>query len=74
MQTEPIRILHLIKSLGRGGAETLIPETLKVHDKTNFVFYCIYFLPWKNQLVEEIKAAGGMVQNIPADNNIRILF
>ena len=74
MQTEPIRILHLIKSLGRGGAETLLPETLKVHNKSNFVFYCIYFLPWKNQLVEEIKAAGGIVQNIPAANNIRILL
>lgn len=74
MQTEPIRILHLIKSLGRGGAETLIPETMKVHDKNNFVFYCVYFLPWKNQLVEEIKAAGGTVQNIPAANNIKILL
>lgn len=74
MQTEPIRILHLIKSLGRGGAETLIPETLKVHDKNNFVFYCVYFLPWKDQLVEEIKVAGGIVQNIPATNNLRILF
>ena len=74
MQIEPIRILHLIKSLGRGGAETLLPETLKVHDKNNFVFYCIYFLPWKNQLVEEIKAAGGMVQNFPAANNISILL
>ena len=74
MQIEPIRILHLIKSLGRGGAETLLPETLKVHDKSNFIFYCIYFLPWKNQLVEEIKASGGVVLNIPAANNIRILL
>lgn len=74
MQTEPIRILHLIKSLGRGGAETLLPEALKVHDKNNFLFYCIYFLPWKNQLVEEIIAAGGIVRNIPAVNNIRILL
>ena len=74
MQTEPIRILHLIKSLGRGGAETLLPETLKVHDKSSFIFYCIYFLPWKNQLVEEIKLSGGMVNNFPANNNISILL
>lgn len=74
MQTEPIRILHLIKSLGRGGAETLLSETLKHHDKNNFLFHCIYFLPWKNQLVEEIIAAGGIVRNIPAVNNIRILL
>ena len=74
MQTKPIRILHLIKSLGRGGAETLLPETLKVHDKSSFVFYCIYFLPWKNQLVDEIKSAGGTVNNFPAKNNISILL
>ena len=74
MQTEPIRILHLIKSLGRGGAETLLPETLKVHNKCSFVFYCIYFLPWKNQLAEEIMSSGGMVKNFPANNNISILL
>jgi L-malate glycosyltransferase len=74
MQTQAIRILHLIKSLGRGGAETLLPETLKVHNKSSFVFYCIYFLPWKDQLVEEINTAGGIVQNIPATNNIKILL
>jgi glycosyltransferase involved in cell wall biosynthesis len=74
MQTEPIRILHLIKSLGRGGAETLIPETLKAHDKSSFVFYCIYFLPWKNQLVEEIKSTGVTVKNFQANNNISILL
>ena len=74
MQTKPTHILHLIKSLGRGGAETLLPETLKVHDKSIFLFHCIYFLPWKNQLIEEITEAGGFVKNIPAVNNIRILF
>jgi glycosyltransferase involved in cell wall biosynthesis len=74
MQTQAIRVLHLIKSLGRGGAETLLPETLKVHNKSSFVFYCIYFLPWKDQLVQEINTAGGIVQNIPATNNIKILL
>jgi glycosyltransferase involved in cell wall biosynthesis len=74
MQTQAIRVLHLIKSLGRGGAETLLSETLKVHNKSSFVFYCIYFLPWKDQLVEEINTAGGIVQNIPAKNNIKILL
>ena len=74
MQTKPIAVLHLIKSLGRGGAETLLPETLRIHDKNIFVFHCIYFLPWKNQLADEIIAAGGIVKNIPAVNNIRILL
>lgn len=69
-----IKVLHLIKSLGRGGAETLLVETLKKHDPALFEFHFIYFLPWKNQLVEDLKKNGGIVLNIPADNNIKILL
>jgi len=69
-----IKVLHLIKSLGRGGAETLLVETLKKHDNAAFEFHFIYFLPWKNQLVDDLKKNGGIVLNIPADNNIKILF
>lgn len=69
-----IRVLHIIKSLGRGGAEMLLPETLKLHDKSKFSFHYIYFLPWKNQMVEYIVAAGGTVTCFPADNNIKIIM
>jgi L-malate glycosyltransferase len=68
------RVLHIIKSLGRGGAEMLLPETLKLHDKDKFEFHYIYFLPWKNQMVEEIKINGGVIQCLPASNNLRIIF
>lgn len=71
---EKIKVLHLIKSLGRGGAETLLVETLKKHDAGKYEFHFIYFLPWKNQLVEELKTNGGFVYNIPAKNNLKILF
>ena len=37
-----IKILHIIKSLGRGGAEMLLPETLKQHDKEQFEFHYIF--------------------------------
>ena len=37
--TEPVPVLHIIKSLGRGGAETLLPETLLKHDKNKFQFH-----------------------------------
>lgn len=69
-----IKILHIIKSLGRGGAETLLPETLKLHDKEKFEFHYIYFLPWKNQLVESIQQGGGVVTCLSASNNLRILL
>jgi glycosyltransferase involved in cell wall biosynthesis len=69
-----IKILHIIKSLGRGGAEMLLPETLKSHDKDQFEFHYIYFLPWKNQLVSAIIEAGGTVTLFSANNNIQILL
>jgi glycosyltransferase involved in cell wall biosynthesis len=69
-----VKVLHIIKSLGRGGAEMLLPETLKFHSKDTFEFHYIYFLPWKNQMVESIRAQGGAVTCFSAPNNLRILF
>jgi len=74
MPTNSITVLHIIKSLGRGGAETLLVETLTVHNKARFTFHYIYFLPWKNQLVADLELARGLVSNFPAVNNLRIIF
>ena len=68
-----IKILHIIKSLGRGGAEMLLPETLKLHDRNKFDFHYIYFLPWKDQMVESIQRIGGKVSCISAKNNIELI-
>jgi glycosyltransferase involved in cell wall biosynthesis len=69
-----IKILHIIKSLGRGGAEMLLPETLKEHHQDQFEFHYIYFLPWKNQMVEAIESAGGIVCCFSAKNNLHLLL
>ena len=53
------KILHIIKSLGRGGAEVLLQETLKQHNQEDFEFHFIYFLPWKNQMVDGVNAITG---------------
>ncbi|WP_097056103.1 glycosyltransferase [Salinimicrobium sediminis] len=68
------KILHIIKSLGRGGAEMLLPETLKLHDQKKFEFHYIYFLPWKNQMVDEIERAGGKVTCFEAQSNLKMLL
>ncbi len=70
---QKIKVLHIIKSLGRGGAEMLLPETLKIHDQEKFDFHYIYFLPWKNQMVNSIESAGGKVTCISASNNIKLI-
>jgi glycosyltransferase involved in cell wall biosynthesis len=69
-----IKILHVIKSLGRGGAEMLLPETLRLHDQQAFEFHYIYFLPWKNQMVTAIQECGGVVTCISASNNVQLVL
>lgn len=69
-----IKVLHIIKSLGRGGAEMLLPETLRLHDKEVFEFHYIYFLPWKTAMVESIASLGGLITCIPASNNIELML
>ena len=69
----PHNILHLIKSLGRGGAEMLLPESIKLHNSKDFSFHVIYFLPWKDQMVDTIEQAGASVHCFPADNNLQLL-
>ena len=71
---QKIKVLHIIKSLGRGGAEMLLPETLKLHDQSRFEFHYIYFLPWKDQMVPSLKEAGGKVTCFSASNNIKLLM
>lgn len=67
-----LRVLHLIKSLGRGGAEMLLPETLKVHDREQFDFHFAYFLPWKDQMVPAIEALGARAVCFKANNNLQM--
>jgi glycosyltransferase involved in cell wall biosynthesis len=68
-----VEILHIIKSLGRGGAETLLPETLAKHDHAKYHFHYIYFIPWKDQMVGAIREAGGTVTCYAAKNNLAIM-
>ena len=60
--------MHLIKSLGRGGAEKLIPETALVHDQSRFEFHCLYFFHQEQNIIDELEAAGIQVHLIPSGN------
>ncbi|MBN7817508.1 glycosyltransferase [Algoriphagus pacificus] len=68
MSKTKIKILHLIKSLGRGGAEKLIPETALVHHQDRFEFHCLYFYQQEKNIVDELEAAGIKVHLIPSGN------
>lgn len=46
----------LIKGLGIGGAEKLIVESARHWDRSSFDYRVAYILPWKDQLVAEMRA------------------
>lgn len=51
----------------------LLPETLKLHNQEQFEFHYIYFLPWKDQMVSEIRNAGGRITCFNANNNLQLV-
>ena len=51
----------------------LLPETLKIHNKSRFEFHYIYFLPWKDQMVDSLLAQGVEVVCLKANNNVQLL-
>jgi glycosyltransferase involved in cell wall biosynthesis len=68
-----MRVYHLIKGLGRGGAEMLLPEGLREADRARFEVAVGYFLPYKDALVPALKAMNAPVDCFGASNNARIL-
>lgn len=48
---------HLIKSLGRCGAERLLSQTIRAGE-TGFIYGVGYFLPRKDAVMDEIEAAA----------------
>ncbi|MBD8490447.1 glycosyltransferase [Echinicola sp. CAU 1574] len=67
-QNRKTRVLHLIKSLGRGGAEKLIPETAALHDQEQYAFHCIYFYRRPSNIQDELEEAGIQVTFLPSSN------
>lgn len=72
--TQPTRVLHLIKSFGRGGAEMLLPEGLRFADRDRFEYSYAYFLPWKDAMVPALAAQHAPVTCFGGRDNARILL
>jgi len=70
----PIRVFHLIKGLGRGGAEMLLSESLRFADRRVFEYSYGYLLPWASALVPTLAAQGVSVTCLQAGSNLRILL
>lgn len=55
---EPLRVFHLIKGLGRGGAEGLLLGCGDRHPEAGVTYGAGYFLPWKDALEDPLREAG----------------
>jgi glycosyltransferase involved in cell wall biosynthesis len=53
-----LRLLHLIKGLGPGGAERLLVSAAHVRDREAFDYSVAFLLPWKTALVPELEDLG----------------
>jgi L-malate glycosyltransferase len=69
-----IRVFHLIKSLGRGGAEMLLPEGLRFADRERFEYGYGYFLPWKDAMVRSLEEQDVSVTCFGGRTNAQILL
>jgi L-malate glycosyltransferase len=61
------KILHIIKGLGRGGAERLLVSTIRQHSK-HYAFDVVYFLPEKNHLQKDLESLGCTVTCLSSSN------
>ena len=58
MVGQRVRVLHLVKGLGPGGAERLLCAAAAERDRERFDYEVAYVLPWKNHVVPELTATG----------------
>ena len=71
---EPVRVFHLIKSLGRGGAEVLLVEGLAVADRKRFTYGYGYFQQRKTTVVPALEAQGADVVCFGSPDAARVLL
>lgn len=68
----PIHVLHVIKGLGRGGAETLLAHAQRYADRDRVRLSYAYYLAHKNALVAPLEELGARVTRIEARGTLGI--
>ncbi|MFZ9505342.1 MAG: glycosyltransferase, partial [Cyclobacteriaceae bacterium] len=72
-QHNKLTVVHIIKGLGRGGAERLLVSTIRNHSST-YQFHVVYFLTLKDHLVSELSSAGATVHLISASSPLQMFL
>jgi glycosyltransferase involved in cell wall biosynthesis len=68
-----LRVVHVIKSLGLGGAERLLVDGAAIAPSLGMRHEVVSFLPWKDALIGDLRAAGADVTVLPRSNNAAIV-
>lgn len=63
-----IRVLHLIKGLGPGGAEQLLLNQARATNDSEIAFHVGYLVPWKNHLVASLEGEGWQTHNLDGEH------
>lgn len=74
MARDPMKVLHLIKALGRGGAEVLLAEGLAVADRERFEYSYGYIQSYPDDVVESLRAQGVRVDCFHLNGNLQMLL
>jgi len=69
-----LRVFHLVKGLGRGGAEKLLCECHRYFDAQRFESGYGYFLSWKDALVGDLRSQGAEVHAFESRNSAGVLL
>jgi glycosyltransferase involved in cell wall biosynthesis len=68
-----MHVCHLIKGLGRGGAEMLLPWLVE-HGRDHATFSVGFFVPWKDQLAAASARAGARVHCFEAGSALALML
>lgn len=69
-----MKVLHVIKSLGLGGAERLLVDGARVGPAVGLRHEVVSFLPWKDALIPDLQQAGATVTVLPASSSPALLL
>lgn len=69
-----MKVLHVIKSLGLGGAERLLVDGARVGPTVGLRHEIVSFLPWKDALIPDLQRVGARVTVLPASSSPSLLL
>lgn len=68
MKNEPIRILHVVTVLNRGGLETMIMNHYRQIDRSKYQFDFLVHREGKHDYTDEVISLGGRIFTLPSFN------